>query len=113
MSSAEAEYAAASQTCREMAYIRHVCLDLGLTLTGPLCVGVDNTAAISIYENPGIMRHGCVHVCNTSCACWCGLLANARYLSSRILEVRTAFCTKHADSSRYEVDATSVYHITR
>ena len=54
MSSAEAEYAAASQTCREMAYIRHVCLDLGLTLTGPLCVGVDNTAAISICENPGI-----------------------------------------------------------
>ena len=30
MSSAEAEYAAASQTCREMTYIRNVCSDLGL-----------------------------------------------------------------------------------
>ena len=54
MSSAEAEYAAASQACREMAYIRNVCADLGLTLKGRLCLGVDNSAAIAICENPGI-----------------------------------------------------------
>ena len=54
MSSAEAEYAAASQTCREMTYIRNVCSDLGLDLKGPLILGVDNEAAIAITENPGI-----------------------------------------------------------
>ena len=54
MSSAEAEYAAASQTCREMTYIRNVCGDLGLVLRGRLCLAVDNTAAIAICENPGV-----------------------------------------------------------
>ena len=54
MSSAEAEYAAASQTCREMTYIRNVCGDLGLVLRGRLCLAVDNTAAIDICENPGV-----------------------------------------------------------
>jgi len=54
ISSAEAEYAAASQTCREVTYIRNVCADLGLILQGPLALGVDNTAAIAICENPGI-----------------------------------------------------------
>jgi hypothetical protein len=52
--SAEAEYAAASQTCREMTYIRNVCGDLGLVLRGRLCLAVDNTAAIAICENPGV-----------------------------------------------------------
>ena len=54
MSIAEAEYAAASQTCREMTYIRNVCGDLGLVLRGRLCLAVDNTAAIAICENPGV-----------------------------------------------------------
>ena len=54
MSSAEAEYAAASQTCREMTYVRNVCGDLGLVLRGRLCLAVDNTAAIAICENPGV-----------------------------------------------------------
>ena len=54
LSSAEAEYAAASQTCREITFIRNVCDDLGVTLRGRLCIGVDNTAAISIIENPGV-----------------------------------------------------------
>ena len=54
LSSAEAEYAAACQTCREMAFIRHVCGDLGVILKGHLNLGVDNTAAISICENPGV-----------------------------------------------------------
>ena len=34
LSSAEAEYAAASQTCREVTFIRNVAADLGLTLNG-------------------------------------------------------------------------------
>ena len=55
LSSAEAEYAAASQTCREITFIRNVCDDLGVTLRGRLCIGVDNTAAISIIENPGVI----------------------------------------------------------
>ena len=54
ISSAEAEYAAASQTCREMTYVRNVCGDLGLVLRGRLCLAVDNTAAIAICENPGV-----------------------------------------------------------
>ena len=36
LSSAEAEYAAACQACREMAFIRHVCGDLGVILKGAL-----------------------------------------------------------------------------
>ena len=54
LSSAEAEYAAASQTCREVTFIRNVATDLGLTLTGRLCVAVDNEAAIAITENAGV-----------------------------------------------------------
>ena len=54
LSSAEAEYAGASQACREMAFVRHVCSDLGLELQGPLCLGVDNKAAIAICENAGV-----------------------------------------------------------
>ena len=34
LSSAEAEYAAASQTCRELTFVRKVCTDLGLEIQG-------------------------------------------------------------------------------
>ena len=54
LSSAEAEYAAASQTCREVAFIRNICSDLGLVLDGRLCLAVDNMAAIAITENEGV-----------------------------------------------------------
>ena len=54
LSSAEAEYAAASQSCREITFIRNVCADLGLVLREQLYLGVDNSAAISICENPGV-----------------------------------------------------------
>ena len=37
-----------------MAFVRHVCSDLGLELQGPLCLGVDNKAAIAICENAGV-----------------------------------------------------------
>lgn len=46
LSSAEAEYAAASHTCREVQFIRHVLMQLGFDLSGPTIMGVDNTAAI-------------------------------------------------------------------
>jgi hypothetical protein len=54
LSSAEAEYAAASHTCREVQFIRHVLMQLGFDLSGPTIMGVDNTAAITICKNRGV-----------------------------------------------------------
>ena len=53
-SSAEAEYAAASYSSKEVAFVRNVCLELGVELSGPVCLGVDNTAAITIANNRGV-----------------------------------------------------------
>ena len=53
-SSAEAEYAAASYSCKEIAFIRNVCNELQLGLSGPVFLGVDNEAAIKIAENKGV-----------------------------------------------------------
>lgn len=53
-SSAEAEYAAASYSSKEVAFVRNVCIELGLMLSGPVCLGVDNTAAITIANNRGV-----------------------------------------------------------
>ena len=44
-SSAEAEYAAASYSSKEVAFVRNVCIELGIDLHGPVCMGVDNTAS--------------------------------------------------------------------
>ena len=54
LSSAEAEYAAASYTCREIAFVRNVLSDLGFSVKGPTVLAVDNTAAITIAENVGV-----------------------------------------------------------
>ena len=54
LSSAEAEYAAASYTCKEIMFIRNVCNDLGVQLDGPTILAVDNQAAIKIVENMGV-----------------------------------------------------------
>ena len=54
LSSAEAEYAAASYVCREVVFIRNVLVDLGFTLTHPTVVCVDNKAAIEIAHNLGV-----------------------------------------------------------
>ena len=54
LSTAEAEYAAASYACREMAFIRGVCQDLGSILVGDLILAVDNEAAIDIAQNMGV-----------------------------------------------------------
>ena len=51
---AEAEYAAASYASKEVAFVRNVCLELELGLDGPVCLAVDNEAAIKIAENRGV-----------------------------------------------------------
>ena len=53
-SSAEAEYAAASYSCKEIAFVRNICIELGTHIHGPVCLAVDNTAAIRIAENRGV-----------------------------------------------------------
>ena len=54
LSSAEAEYAAASYTCKEIEFIRNICMELGFPLMGRVVLAVDNTAAIQIGENAGV-----------------------------------------------------------
>jgi len=54
LSSAEAEYAAASSCCKEVVFIRNMCNDLGITISGPTAFAVDNEAAIAIAENHGV-----------------------------------------------------------
>ena len=53
-SSAEAEYAASSYACKEVAFVRNVCSELELGLSGPMCLAVDNEAAIKIAQNRGV-----------------------------------------------------------
>ena len=54
MSSAEAEYAAASYACKEVRFVRKVLGDLGFAPAGPVVLAVDNMAAIKIAENIGV-----------------------------------------------------------
>ena len=54
MSSAEAEYAAASYTCKEIAFIRGILSDLGFQIRHPTVLAVDNQAAIQISQNQGV-----------------------------------------------------------
>ena len=54
MSSAEAEYAAAAYTCKEIMFVRKVLGDLGFTPSGPTVLCVDNQAAIKVAENVGV-----------------------------------------------------------
>ena len=66
MSSAEAEYAAASAACRELTFVRNVLTDLGFKLQGPTVLAVDNQAAIAIAENIGVTARNkhfkdCIH----------------------------------------------------
>ena len=53
-SSCEAEYAAASYTCKEIEFIRNICSDMGVVLQGRLVLAVDNTAAIDIAYDVGV-----------------------------------------------------------
>lgn len=54
LSSAEAEYAAASYACKEIIFVRNVLSDIGFKLTKPTVLAVDNKAAIKIAENLGV-----------------------------------------------------------
>ena len=53
-SSAEAEYAAAAYACKEIAFVRKLCDFLGVGLSGPTVLAVDNKAAIEIAQNMGV-----------------------------------------------------------
>ena len=53
-SSCEAEYAAASYTCKEIEFVRNICMDMGVTLRGRLVLAVDNTAAIDVAHDIGV-----------------------------------------------------------
>ena len=53
-SSCEAEYAAASYTCKEIEFVRNICADMGVELRDRLVLGVDNTAAIDIAHDVGV-----------------------------------------------------------
>ena len=57
LSTAEAEYAAASYSCKELQFIRSLSSFLGVKLDGPTVVAVDNQAAIKIAENMGVTAH--------------------------------------------------------
>ena len=54
LSSCEAEYVAAVACCKEITFIRNICADLGLNLTGSLILAVDNTAAVDVAHNQGV-----------------------------------------------------------
>ena len=54
LSSAEAEYAAASYTCREVVFVMNVLVDLGFPIQHPTVSCVDNTAAKEIAHNIGV-----------------------------------------------------------
>ena len=54
LSSAEAEYAAASYTCKEVEFVRNLLNDLGYPLLKRVILAVDNSAAKSICENMGV-----------------------------------------------------------
>ena len=53
-SSCEAEYAAASFTCKEIEFVRNICADMGVLLQGRLVLCVDNTAAIDVAHDVGV-----------------------------------------------------------
>ena len=55
-STAEAEYAAASYTCKEIVFIRSLLSDLGVSLMGETVLAVDNEAAIKIARNQGVTK---------------------------------------------------------
>ena len=51
---AEAEYAAAYQSTRDVIFVRNLCSDMGYELKGKLALAVDNEAAVKIAYNHGV-----------------------------------------------------------
>ena len=56
LSSTEAEYKAASDTCRQMAWLRSFSIELGYDMSHPTPLYVDNTGAIFLSVNPVVER---------------------------------------------------------
>ena len=56
LSSTEAEYKAASDTCRQMAWLRSFSNELGYDMSHPTPLYVDNTGAIFLSVNPVVER---------------------------------------------------------
>jgi hypothetical protein len=55
-SSALAEYSAASACTKENTFVRNLLSELGYCISGPVILGVDNTAAIKISEDRGATK---------------------------------------------------------
>ena len=55
-STALAEYSCASSCSKELSFIRFMLRDLGYPLDGPIAIGVDNTAAITITTKLGVTK---------------------------------------------------------
>ena len=53
-SSCEAEYSAAYQATREIAFLRNLLDELDMPIMGPAVLGVDNTAAIDVANDYGV-----------------------------------------------------------
>ncbi|XP_060667179.1 uncharacterized mitochondrial protein AtMg00810-like [Ziziphus jujuba] len=59
-SSAEAEYVAAVSAANQAIWIQKILSDLGINVSSPMVINVDNKSAISLVENPvlhGISKH--------------------------------------------------------
>ncbi|KAL1510242.1 hypothetical protein AB1Y20_006566 [Prymnesium parvum] len=54
LSSAEAEYAAAAHTTREVLFVQNMLSDLNVEIKKPTVIFIDNQAAIKIAENLGV-----------------------------------------------------------
>lgn len=54
LSSAEAEYAAASYNCKEIEFVRNLCSNLKFPLKEQVILTVDNKAAVDIAHNIGV-----------------------------------------------------------
>ena len=53
-SSCEAEYAAGAYCCKEIEFVRNICLDMGVELQHRLVLAIDNTACIDIAHDVGV-----------------------------------------------------------
>ena len=53
---AYAEYSAVSVCTKDLSFIRNLCNEIGHVLQGPIVLGVDNNASISIADNVGVSK---------------------------------------------------------
>ena len=55
-SSAEAEYAAAAGTAKELVFVRNILSDMNYPVHGPVVMAVDNSAAIDVGKDKGVTK---------------------------------------------------------